>query len=236
MSDRFDLVVYGATGYTGKQAAMFFKQHAPERSLAIAGRNLAKLERIAVELGLDKDTQVIVADSKDQKALSKMASLAKVIVNTAGPFAIHGEKVIQSAIENGCDYVDITGETPWVAEMIKSYHDQAQSKGLRIIPGCGFDSVPSDIGTLWLVQSLKEKGLATSKVKSFVQIKGGFNGGTIASALYMAETGMNRKILNPLLLVPHEMRSEKEKKLSKEPQRAIYDEDISGWSAPFGCA
>lgn len=117
--------------------------------------------------------------------------------------------------------------------MIKKYHESAKSKGLRIIPFCGFDSVPSDIASLWLVDELRQRSEKAAKVKTFVQMKGGFNGGTIASALNMAETGMNRRILNPLLLVPHEMRSDEEIKLSREPQRAIYDEDIGGWSAPF---
>lgn len=229
---KFDLIVYGASGYTGRQTAAYLRKTAPLLRLGIAGRSRDKLEKIAASIGIASD-QVVVAESQDHQAVKQMCSQARVLVNTAGPFALHGEAVIQACVEHRTDYVDITGETPFVHDMIERFHKQAHSQGTRVIPFCGFDSVPSDIGTLWMIDELQKQSLEPRLVKSFFRVKGGFNGGTIASALNMAETGSNRQLVNPLLLVPRDQRTDGDRRRSKEPQKPVYDDDLGIWTAPF---
>jgi short subunit dehydrogenase-like uncharacterized protein len=231
-AEDFDITVYGATGFTGRQAAQYLRKKAPELRIGLGGRNRDKLSTIAGSLGLSDD-HCLVADSQDQDAVSQMVGKSRVIINTAGPFARYGEGVIKACVDQKRDYVDITGETPFVADMIERYHEQAHSAGVKIVPLCGFDSVPSDLGVLWLVDSMKARGWTPQLVKSFFRIKGGFNGGTIASALTMAETGQNKRLTDPQLLNPSSTRDRAERKRSYEPQKPVYDSDLGIWSAPF---
>ncbi|MFW7379919.1 MAG: saccharopine dehydrogenase family protein [Oligoflexus sp.] len=228
----FDFIIYGASGYTGRQTAAFLRKQAPDAKIGLAGRNLEKLKQVARGLSLKEDA-CLVADSKDVPAVQRVTAQAKVLVNTAGPFALHGEPVIQGCVEHHTDYVDITGETPFIKDMIERYHEKAQERGIRIVPFCGFDSVPSDIGTLWMIEQMKSRSWEPRMVKTFYRIKGGFNGGTIASALNMAETGNNRQLVNPLLLVPKPQRNDDDRRRSKEPQKPVFDPDLNIWSAPF---
>ena len=140
-----DIVVYGATGFTGKLCAEYI--HASGRPIkwAIAGRNADKLQ--AVQKGLSSEVQILIADGDDDAALKAMTARAKVILSTAGPFHRYGSKLVAACVENSTHYVDITGENFWVKEMIEKHHEAAAAKGVRIIPSCGFDSIPSDLGS-----------------------------------------------------------------------------------------
>jgi short subunit dehydrogenase-like uncharacterized protein len=125
------------------------------------------------------------------------------VLTTAGPFALHGDKLVAACVQERTDYVDITGESPWVATLIERFHAQAEKDGTRIIPFCGFDSIPSDIGAWALVQHIrKARGVGTREVQASFTLKGGVNGGTIASGLNMAESGQSKRILKPDLLQP----------------------------------
>src|SRR5262249_16746613 len=151
MSDRdYDVVLYGASGFTGKQTVRYFaeKAHVGEVRWAIAGRNREKLEAVKTEIGgAVKDTDVLVADSRDQSAVDAIVSGTRVILTTAGPFALYGSNIVDACVRFKTHYVDITGETTWVRDLIDRYHNRAAADGTRIIPFCGFDSVPSDLGT-----------------------------------------------------------------------------------------
>src|SRR5262245_29756614 len=175
----YDVVIYGATGFTGRQAARYFANRAPDaQSLrwAIAGRNREKLE--LVHRSLPSDVGLIVADAKDTTAIDALVASTRVVLTTAGPYAAFGEPLLRACATRGVDYVDITGETAHVRRMIDRYHDAAKHSGARIVPFCGFDSIPSDLGVLLLVEHFRSRGVGTREVKGFFRVIGGLNGGT----------------------------------------------------------
>jgi short subunit dehydrogenase-like uncharacterized protein len=191
----YDIVLFGASGFTGRQAAAYFARHAGgDLRWAIAGRNRDKLR------GLGIGADIIVADSADQSSIDAMVRQARVVVSTAGPFARYGTPVVDACVRLGTDYVDITGETFWVGQLVERYHAQAESSRIRIVPCCGFDSVPSDVGA-WLLAA--QRGAST--VRAYFQIGGGgLNGGTIASVSNMVATRQARDIARKdVLPFPH---------------------------------
>ena len=232
MKADYDIVLYGATGFTGRQCARHFADHAPaDLRWAIAGRSQGKLDALAAEVA---PHGVIVADSTDAESVDAMVRQARVICTTAGPFARYGTPVVEACVAHGVDYVDITGETPWVADLIAQFHDAAALGGTRIVPFCGFDSVPSDIGALYVVEHLRAtRGVDTERVSGTFVGKGGFNGGTLDSALNMAESGDARRLANTQLLNPPDRRDEAERARSKDLRSVIYDADRDVWLTPF---
>ena len=173
-----DIVVYGATGFTGKLCADYI--HATGRPIkwAIAGRNADKLK--AVHAGLSPEVEIIIADCDDDAALQAMTARAKVVLSTTGPFHRYGSKLVAACVENAAHYVDITGENFWVKEMIEKHHEAAAAKGVRIIPSCGFDSIPSDLGSFFGIRKL---GAPVKRVESFHSFKGGASGGTLETSI-----------------------------------------------------
>lgn len=219
----FDVILYGATGFTGAQTVRYFAKHAPPTlKWAIAGRNERKLQ------ALNADVKVIVADSADQPAIDKMVESTHVLLTTAGPFALYGTSLVEACVRLRTHYCDITGETPWVRSLIDHYHDKAAADGTRIIPFSGFDSIPSDLGAMLVAQAL---GPQTSTVKAFFQMVGGLNGGTLASALNMAETGSDKTMRDPFLLSPGLRRTLQD--FERDPAAPVFDRDANTWVAPF---
>jgi short subunit dehydrogenase-like uncharacterized protein len=228
----YDIVVYGATGFTGRQAAEYLDDHADAGlRWAIAGRNANKLAQVRADLRAQPD--VIVADAEDTIAIEALVAKTRVVLTTAGPFARYGEALLRSCATQGVDYVDITGETPWVRRMIDSYHDKAVNSGARIVPFCGFDSVPSDLGTHVLVEYFRSQGKATREVRAFQRAQGGINGGTIASMVNMMSSGDRNQFDDPLLLNPNGFRSADEAIANRDPVVPVYDPDLRTWVAPF---
>lgn len=230
MRSPYDIVLYGATGFTGRQCARHLATHADGLKWAIAGRSRSKLEALAAEVA---PTGVIVADSTDAAAVDAMVQQARVICTTAGPFARYGTPVVEACVAHGVDYVDITGETPWVRDLIDRFHDTAALGGTRIVPFCGFDSVPSDLGALYVVEQLRQRGTTTRRISASFTAKGGLNGGTLDSALTMAESGEARRMADPLLLNPRDRQSDAERKRSRDLRSVIYDPDRDVWLTPF---
>jgi len=227
-----DVVIYGATGFTGAQAARYFDQHVGTRARwAIAGRSRAKLE--ALKTTLRTNVAVIVADAHDEAAIDTLAESARVVLTTAGPYARYGEPLLRACVTRGADYVDITGETIWVRRMIDRYHDRAVRAGTRIVPFCGFDSVPSDLGTLLLVEHLRSLGRTTKSVKAYFRAQGGLNGGTLASMSDMMSSPERNRFEDPLLLNPDEERSAAEAIANRDPALPSLDLDLGHWVAPF---
>jgi short subunit dehydrogenase-like uncharacterized protein len=139
----YDIVLYGATGFVGARAAEYLAKHPHRDRLrwAIAGRDRNKLERVKQNLGADASSvSVLVADSRDRDAVDAVVSKTRVLLNTAGPFALYGSPIVNACVRFKTHYVDITGETAWVRELSDRYHEQASADGTRIIPCCGFDS------------------------------------------------------------------------------------------------
>lgn len=235
MSDRpYDVVLYGASGFTGKQTVQYFAQAlAPGQvQWAISGRNREKLESVKAQVGVNFD--VLVADSQDQSAVDAIVSQTRVLLNTAGPFALYGNAIVDACVRFKTHYVDITGETPWVRELCDHYHDKAASNRTRIIPLCGFDSVPSDLGTYLVVRYMqRELGVSCLAVKAYFQAVGGFNGGTLASAFNLYDDSKVDQLANPFLLNPSCDRSPEEMERNQDPVLPQYDPDIGTWVAPF---
>ncbi len=235
MSNReYDVILYGASGFVGKQTVRYFQEHTRpgEVRWAIAGRNREKLEAIALEVGIDVD--ILVADSRDETAIDALVSKTRVLLNTAGPFALYGDNIVDACVRFGTHYVDITGETPWVKRLIDRYHEKAVAEGTRIIPGCGFDSVPSDLGTYLVVNYLREQlGTSCKNVKAYYTASGGFNGGTLASGFNLYDSGQIAEVGDPFLLDGPVEHSPEEIQKNRDPLFPEYDGDINSWIAPF---
>ncbi len=234
MSDRaYDVVLYGASGFVGKQTVQYFARHAPKHvRWAIAGRNHQKLEAVRAEVGIEVD--LLIADSQDQQAVDKIVSQTRVLLTTAGPFSLYGNALVDACVRFKTHYVDITGETPWIRTLIDRYHTQAALEGTRIIPCCGFDSVPSDLGTYLVVRYLQQElGMSCKTVKAYFQANGGLNGGTLASGFNLYDSAQVAQISDPFLLNPPERHTATEVEQNRDPQAPSFDSDLNTWVAPF---
>jgi short subunit dehydrogenase-like uncharacterized protein len=233
----YDLVLYGATGFVGRRAAAYLANHAhsPQLRWAIAGRDRNKLELVKQGLGeAASAVSILVADSRDQVAVDGMVSRSQVLLNTAGPFALYGDPIVDACVRFQTHYVDITGETAWVKGLIDRYHAQAAADGTRIIPGCGFDSVPSDIGCYLVARYLQQKlGELCQQVKAYFQMYGGFNGGTIATAFHWYESGQIQLSRDPFLLNPTQFQPGEDLERHQDPVNVSFDPDLNTWVGPF---
>ena len=201
----FDVVVYGATGYTGRLVAEYMAQrYADSSSLtwAIAGRSDDKLRQIHDEYGLPKDTPTIVADASDAESLVSMVERANVVLTTVGPYTYYGETLVKACADTGTDYVDLTGEVLWMRDMIERYSDTARNSGARIVHSCGFDSIPFDLGVHFLQEIAKVRsGAYCTRVRGRMRsMQGTFSGGTAASgAATMAAIQKDQSVLQHLI-------------------------------------
>ena len=153
MSDReFDVVVYGATGFTGRFVAEYLQAEYGNSDLkwAMAGRSLTKLEAVRDEMGVSKEVSLIVANADDGASLNDMAARSKAIITTVGPYQYYGEGLVKACVEKGTDYVDLCGEPAWMHDIIRQYDEAAKESGARIVLSCGFDSIPFDLGVYFL--------------------------------------------------------------------------------------
>jgi len=228
MNKDIDIVIYGATGFTGQLCVKYFQSQGLGIKWAIAGRNLEKLQTVSKNLA--PDIEILVADSDDEAGLNDICSRSKVVLSTAGPFHRYGSKLVKACVENGSHYVDITGENFWVKGLIEKYHEEALRKGIRIIPSCGFDSIPSDIGTFYAVRSLNKP---VKRVDSFHSWKGEASGGTIETMFAMGDLDLGKEIRNPFLLNPEGSYTNEQKKLSSDVLKISKQKDLSAWSGPF---
>lgn len=179
----YDLVLFGATGFTGGLTAQYLAQHVPDGCRwALAGRNPAKLEAVRDELGTD--VPLLHADASDPASLRAVAEASRVVATTVGPYLKYGEPLVAACAEAGTDYVDLTGEPEFVDLMYLRYHATAQRTGARLVHACGFDSIPYDLGVLVAVQQLPEGVPIT--VKGYVRAVAMFSGGTFDTALTAA--------------------------------------------------
>jgi saccharopine dehydrogenase (NAD+, L-glutamate forming) len=191
-SDReFDLVLFGATGFTGRLTAEYLARHAPSGlRWALAGRNESKLEGVrehltTIEPGL-ADLTLLTADVTDDVSLKDITTRARVVITTVGPYLQYGEPLVAACAEAGTDYVDLTGEPEFVDRMYVAHHATAESTGARIVHACGFDSIPHDLGAYFTVKQLPEGVPLT--LRGVVRTRATFSGGTFHSAM----TAMSR--------------------------------------------
>ncbi len=185
---RYDVVVFGATGFTGALTAEYLARHAGAGTRwALAGRNRQKLEGVRQRLtAIDPalaELPLLQADVQDADSLRAVAEATKVVITTVGPYILYGEPLVAACAQAGTDYVDLTGEPEFVDQMWLKYHDTAQRSGARLVHSCGFDSIPYDLGTLFTVQQLPED--VPIAVQCFVRVGGTFSGGTYHSAVHI---------------------------------------------------
>jgi short subunit dehydrogenase-like uncharacterized protein len=231
---QFDIVLYGASGFTGRQTVQYCKAHAPAGlRWAIAGRNRARLDAIGQAAGVE----VLTADGNDDDALNRLAAATRVVATTAGPFSLYGTKLVDACVRNRTHYCDITGETPWIRGLIDRHHRKAEADGTRIIPCCGFDSIPSDYGA-WLTSRHIRDVLHSECVKVAAYFRmdggGGINGGTLATAFHLSETGEIKLTSEPFLLDPDPAsHTAQERERNADPTGAHFDENIQAWVTPF---
>jgi short subunit dehydrogenase-like uncharacterized protein len=188
MAERdYDVVVFGATGFTGALTAEYLAANAPAQTRwALAGRNQGKLEdvrRRLVAAGNPKaeELQLLTADVNDAASLRAVAESTKVVITTVGPYILYGEPLVAACAAAGTDYVDLTGEPEFVDRMWLEHHETARRNGARIVHSCGFDSIPYDLGALFTVERLPEG--VPIRLEGFVRAGGTFSGGTYHSAI-----------------------------------------------------
>jgi short subunit dehydrogenase-like uncharacterized protein len=232
---RYDVTLFGATGFAGRQAARYLSEHAtPSLRWAVAGRSRAKLELLQAETHA---SGVVVADADDPASLDELAADTRVLASTAGPFAHQGGQVVDACVRQRTDYADITGETAWVRGLVDRHHAAAAAAGTRIVPFCGFDSVPSDLGTLLVASFIRDRwGQDTRRVSASFALRGGWSGGTLATVLHSAETGELEVGRDVLLLNPPEHASEAERARSVDREAVDWDPVRCVWLAPFAMA
>ena len=233
----FDIVVFGASGYTGRLVAEYLAAEYGDTDLtwAMAGRSLDKLASVRTEMGISDAVALLEVDVDNPASVSEMVDACRVVITTVGPYQLYGDELVKQCAERGTDYVDLTGEPSWMHETIARFSEAAKLSGARIVHSCGFDSIPFDLGVYLLQQHAIEKtGEPVATVKGRVRaMNGTFSGGTIASMrATMASAKANPAIIqvltNPFALT--EGFSGPEQPTGMAPQ---YDEELQSWSAPF---
>lgn len=208
----FDLIVYGATGYTGRLVAEHLAQRygvGGEMKWAMAGRSQAKLEAVRDEIGAPKETPLVVADAADPARLDAMVKRAKAIITTVGPYQLYGNELVAACAKAGTDCLDLSGEPNWMRRMIDMHHETAKASGARILHSCGFDSIPFEAG-VWFCQETAKATLGgvVPRVKGRVRgMQGGLSGGTAASgaatmAAIQADPSQLAVMMSPFGLTP----------------------------------
>lgn len=233
----YDIVVYGATGYTGRLVAEYLAHHYQGKGpkWAMAGRSAAKLAEVRDLIGAPADTPFIVADSDDAASMKTLAESTRVVVTTVGPYQLYGEPLLKACVEAGTDYADLCGEPAWMRQMVDQYHEAAKASGARISFSSGFDSIPFDLGVFMLQKEAKARhGSPAPRVKGRVRaMQGTFSGGTAASLTEtMKAVAKNPKLIailqSPFGLTPgFEGPSQP---LGLVPE---YEESEGKWAAPF---
>jgi short subunit dehydrogenase-like uncharacterized protein len=237
-TSKYDVVVFGATGFTGQLVAEYLAQQYPASDSlkwAIAGRNQEKLESLKGSLSLSDDVDIIIADSDDAAALDQLTKACKVVLTTVGPYQLYGETLLKACVDNGTGYVDLCGEPAWMHQMIEKYQEQAKASGAKIVFSCGFDSVPFDLGVYFLQQHvIKETSTPLQYVKGRVRkMQGTFSGGTAASLkatlkAAFADPNIMKVLRNPFSLADMEVAVDQ-----PNGDKPYYDEALKSWAAPF---
>lgn len=244
MSNReFDVIVWGATGFTGQLVVEYLSETYGvdgELRWAIAGRNRSKLETVrqsCLAEGQRDKLPILIADSADPGSLARLAQQSNVICTTVGPYAKYGTPLVAACVEAGTHYCDLTGEVQWMAQVIPQYQKAAEASGARIVHTCGFDSVPFDMGNWYLQQVMFERyGVYARQVKARVgRNRGAASGGTIASILNMMEEArqdpsIRRQVANPYALYPEGTPAGQD---GPDQTGAIFDPDFNQWTSPF---
>jgi len=237
MERDFQIIVWGATGFTGQIVAEYLhKNYGANLSWAIAGRNIEKLQSVKTKLQLKENVDCLVGDSFDEESLKAITSKTDVIISTVGPYLIYGKALVGACVETKTDYCDLTGEIPFVKDSIDTFHEKAKENRVKIVHSCGYDSIPSDIGCLLLQnRSIEKYGEPSSNVKLFVMgTKGKVSGGTIASMMNLMKESKDpskRQIQSDPYILCYDVNENMPNQ--KIQNFTWYDPRIEKWTAPF---
>ena len=233
-----DVVVYGATGYTGQLVAEHFARHHGTGSnirWGLAGRSLERLSRVRDEIGASDRVPLLAADASDRSSLQSMAEQAKVIVTTVGPYQLYGSELVAACAASGTDCLNLSGEPHWMRAMIDAHEQTARQTGARIIHSCGFDSIPFELG-VYFTQALARRkfGHPVARVKGRVRtIRGGLSGGTAASGRATREAAQKDPAIIKLLLDPFALTPAFKGPDQPRGDRPEQDDDLGAQVAPF---
>lgn len=236
MDREYDVIVYGATGYTGRLVAEYLAQAYPQGvRWAMAGRSLTKLQEVRDLIGAPAATPLVTANADDPASLRAMCARATVIITTVGPYQLYGSDLVAACAATGTAYVDLCGEPAWMRQMIDRHEAEAKASGARIVFSCGFDSIPFDLGVMTVQEAAKARfGMAAPRVKCRVRSsKGGFSGGTAASLKATMAAAARDPSLIPLLASPYALTPGHKGVSQPTGLLPEYDSTIEAWVAPF---
>jgi short subunit dehydrogenase-like uncharacterized protein len=231
---QYDLVLFGATGFTGGLTAGYLAAHGPAgMRWALAGRNRSKLESVAARIAAGQPAaappEILVADAADRAALDRVARSTRVVLTTVGPYALYGEPLVAACAAAGTDYADLTGEPEFVDRMWVEHHAEAERSGARLVHACGFDSIPHDLGAYFTVKQLPEG--VPLRVNGYVKSNARFSGGTYHSAVngfararQTVAANKDRRRLEPRA---------SGRKVHAAPARIGRDDRLGGWTVPL---
>jgi short subunit dehydrogenase-like uncharacterized protein len=237
-SSEFDFVVYGATGFTGKLVVEYLQAKYSDNNeinWAMAGRSLEKLNQVKTDLGVSNSVKILEVNSNDQASIEKMMEMTDCVLTTVGPYQLYGNEIVKLCAETGTDYVDLCGEPGWMHEIISKYNDKAKETGARIVFSCGFDSIPFDLGVLFLQDEVKKQtGRTSNKVRARVRVmEGEFSGGTAASfGATMASLKTNPELFS-ILGNPFSLSEGFQGPQQENDSKPVFDEALGVWVAPF---
>ena len=237
-SAKFDIVVYGATGFTGQLVAEYLTAHyKSDKQLkwAMAGRSLGKLKAVRDAIGAPGNTPLIVADASDAASLKAMAEQTMSVITTVGPYQLYGEELLAACVATGTDYFDLCGEPIWMRQMIDKYEAAAKESGARIVFSCGFDSVPFELGAFFVQEEAKRVfGAPAARVKGRVRdMRGTLSGGTAASAKATFDAVAKDISLVAILNDPFALTPGFTGPKQPRGNKPLLEDDLQSWAAPF---
>src|SRR5258708_11143111 len=237
-SAKFDIVVYGATGFTGQLVAEYLAAHYKnDASLkwAMAGRSLDKLPSVRDAIRAPAGTPLIAADSGDPASLKAMIDQTRSVVTTVGPYLLYGNELVAACAASGTDYFDLCGETPWMRRIIDAHQTAAQRSGARIMFSCGYDSLPFELGVFCCQEAAKKEfGAAVSRGRGRIRaMKGTFSGGTAASGRALFEAAAKDHGLLALMRDPFSLTPGFQGPKQPPGNKPMLDEDLQAWVTPF---
>ncbi|MDD9942952.1 MAG: saccharopine dehydrogenase NADP-binding domain-containing protein [Myxococcales bacterium] len=232
---QFDVVLWGATGYTGRLVARALLERSDGMRIAIAGRHRERLERVRAEVGQPELT-ILVGDGLDRAFVDELAHEARVVCTTVGPYARYGRELLEACAFAGTHYCDLAGEVPWIRRMIDLCGPAAERTGARLVHCCGFDSIPADLGVLFMQElACEQLGGPCNHVRARVMdMRGGISGGTLASMQTLLDEARHDAEVHRLLLDPYALSppGQYPRLDAVDAMFPWYDPDF-GWTAPF---
>ena len=235
---KFDFVVYGATGFTGKLVVEYLvSKYGDDQTIswAMAGRSIEKLQSVKDDIGVNADIELIQVDSNDISSIDNLMSQTRCILTTVGPYQLYGNHIIAACASSGTDYVDLCGEPGWMYEKISQHKEEAEKSGARIVFSCGFDSIPFDLGVLFAQNEvIKRYGKPSSNIRGRVRVMDGeFSGGTAASMGATMASLKEKPELFEVLINPFSLCEGYKGPEQAADSKPIFDEKLDTWVAPF---